>query len=138
MLINKIYSVLMVFALLLTLLQPSAHAQLVDSGIPIEVQASRITAEIAKIIKLNEQQISQVRSYNLDKLQKIKDLAKLREQDRRYLDLRLDMIEEEYHSRMFNGLNEDQYLVFMDYKSRQPLDMGSPVQQLAEISEESK
>lgn len=129
---NKFYSFALAAFIYAAGSTAPAKAQHPDNSLPVEVQASRITTELAKLLQLNEHQMVHIRKFNLDKLRRIKDLAKLREQDRRYLELRLDLIEEHYHSLMFNNLSEQQYLGFMDYKALQPADLPGPLPQLAE------
>jgi hypothetical protein len=86
----------------------------------LQEQADKQTREMAAKLKLNATDIGKVRQFNLTRLEKIAALNKLREKDNRYLDLRLDKIEEEYSSALFNTLNRKQFVAFMDYKKDKP------------------
>ena len=86
----------------------------------LQEQADKQTREMAGKLKLNAAETARIRQYNLTRLEKIAALSKLREKDNRYLDLRLDQIEEEYSSALFNTLNRKQFMAFMDYKKDKP------------------
>ncbi|MDX5348689.1 MAG: hypothetical protein LPJ89_07550 [Hymenobacteraceae bacterium] len=86
----------------------------------VEERAQGLTEEIAREVKLTKKEKEKLTQYNFIKLRKIDKLAKLREQDERYLNLRLDQIEEEYHAMVYNLLNKKKYLAYMKYKEKQP------------------
>lgn len=86
----------------------------------LAAQAEAQTQVMASTIKLNAVEYKKLKALNFNRLAQIASLANLREQDNRYLDIRLDLIEEEYHSKLFNLLNPKQYSAFMNYKKDQP------------------
>ena len=86
----------------------------------LEAQAEAQTEVMAGKLQLNTTEFKKLKALNFNRLAQIASLANLREQDTRYLDIRLDLIEEEYHSKLFNLLNPKQYLAFMNYKKDQP------------------
>ena len=83
-------------------------------------RAEAQTRQMASKIKLNESDYMKLKAMNFNRLAKIDALSSLREQDHRYLDLRLDEIEEEYNANLFSLLKPKQYAAFMDYKKDQP------------------
>ncbi|MFC5269828.1 hypothetical protein [Adhaeribacter terreus] len=86
----------------------------------LQVQAEKETRDMASRLNLNEGEYLKLKKLNLERLEKIAALAQLREQDNRYLDLRLDQIEEQYAANMFNTLNTKQYSAFVEYRKEQP------------------
>lgn len=105
--------------LLLSVYAPSIMAQSVLE------RAEKQTSQMAAKMKLNESDYQKLKQFNLERLQKIEALSQLREQDNRYLDLRLDQIEEEYHSRLFNTLSKKQFTAYQNYKKDQPYTYAS-------------
>ncbi|MBK0402453.1 hypothetical protein I5M27_05615 [Adhaeribacter sp. BT258] len=86
----------------------------------LQSQAEKETREMAGRMNLNEGEYLKIKKLNLERLEKIAALAQLREQDNRYLDLRLDQIEEQYAASIFNTLNTKQYSAFVEYRKEQP------------------
>ncbi len=86
----------------------------------LEARAELQTKEMAAKLNLNEADYVQLKKINFNRLAKIAALANLREQDHRYLDIRLDQIEEDYNSRLFALLKPAQYQAFADYRKDQP------------------
>ena len=82
--------------------------------------AEKQTREMNAKLKLDANAYQKLYQFNLQRLQKIEALSQLREQDPRYLDMRLDQIEEEYHSLLFNSLNKKQFSAYQHYKKDQP------------------
>jgi|SRR5687768_3677085 len=83
-------------------------------------RAEAQTKKMASQLKLNEGDYMRLKALNFNRLAKIDALASLREQDHRYLDLRLDEIEEDYHTELYSMLKPKQYAAFMEYKKDQP------------------
>ncbi|KAA9345924.1 hypothetical protein [Adhaeribacter soli] len=82
--------------------------------------AEKQTRLMAAKLKLDDKDHQKLYQFNLQRLEKIEALSKLREQDPRYLDMRLDQIEEEYHSLLFNSFNKKQFAAYQHYKKDQP------------------
>jgi lipopolysaccharide export LptBFGC system permease protein LptF len=108
---KKIFTLILSF-LILSLSQ--VIAQNFDS------QAEKETRQMAEIIKMNNKSFQKIQKINLERLNKIANLSKLREQDQRYLNLRLDEIDEQYAAKMYKILNKNQYQAFMKYRNEQP------------------
>src|SRR5688572_21040919 len=104
----------LLFGLVLSFGSVAANAQ------DLEAKADAQTAEMAASLKLNEAEYKRLKALNFNRLAQIASLASLREQDHRYLDIRLDLIEEEYHSKLFDMLNPKQYNAFMAARKDQP------------------
>lgn len=85
-----------------------------------ETQAEKQTREMARYMKLNEGEYLRLKNFNLNRLHQIAALAILREQDDRYLDLRLDLIEEEYSSTLYNTFSPKQYAGYKEYRKTVP------------------
>jgi hypothetical protein len=85
-----------------------------------DAQAERQTREMASMMKLNEAEFMRLKNFNLNRMHQIAALANLREQDSRYLDMRLDMIEEEYASTVYNTFSPKQYAGFKEYRKSSP------------------
>src|SRR5688572_6463993 len=86
----------------------------------LAARAETQTREMASKLNLNEADFVKLKKANLNRMEKIESLSALREQDHRYLDLRLDQIEEEYNAELFGMLKPTQYAAFVDYKKDQP------------------
>lgn len=86
----------------------------------LEAQAEKQTREMAAVMKLNEGEFMRLKNFNLNRLHQIAALASLREQDNRYLDLRLDLIEEEYASTLYNTFRPKQYAAYKEYRKTMP------------------
>lgn len=86
----------------------------------LDERADLLTREMAGSIKLNKKKYEKLKALNKERLAQIDRLADLREQDTRYLDIRLDQIEEVYHSNVYNLLSAQQYKNFRQYKLGQP------------------
>lgn len=86
----------------------------------LQNQADKETRDMAARMNLNEGEYLKIKKLNQERLEKIAALTQLREQDNRYLDLRLDQIEEQYAANMFNALNTKQYHAFVEYRKEQP------------------
>jgi hypothetical protein len=86
----------------------------------LEAQAEQQTREMAVLMKLNEGEYMRLKNFNLNRLHQIAALASLREQDNRYLDLRLDLIEEEYASTLYNTFRPKQYAAYKEYRRTMP------------------
>ena len=93
---------------------------LVCSAQSLEAQAEIQTKEMTQKLNLNEGNYLKLKNINLNRLHRIAALAKLREQDHRYLDLRLDAIEEEYSAAVYKILKPSQFSAFMNYRQEQP------------------
>lgn len=83
-------------------------------------RAESQTKHMAAQLKLNEADYMRLKALNFNRLARIDALASLREQDHRYLDLRLDEIEEDYHTELYSMLKPKQYAAFMEYNKTQP------------------
>jgi hypothetical protein len=86
----------------------------------LDAQAEKQTRDMATIMKLNEGEYMRLKNFNLNRLHQIAALASLREQDNRYLDLRLDLIEEEYSSTLYNTFRPKQYAAYKEYRKSMP------------------
>ena len=86
----------------------------------LNARADAQTRQMATQLKLNDSDYMRLKALNFNRLAKIDALASLREQDHRYLDLRLDEIEEDYHTELYSMLKPKQYAAFMEYKKTQP------------------
>jgi len=86
----------------------------------LKLQAESESRQMAAEFKLNEGEYLKIKKLNEARLEKIMALSELREQDERYLNLRLDQIEEEYAANMFGTLNKKQFRKFMEYRQEQP------------------
>lgn len=115
------------FAVMFALLFAANFAQ-AQSTILVK-QAENQSREMADRLKLNEAEYLKVKQFNFTRLQKIADLGNLREQDSRYLDMRLDQIEEEYSSMVYNTLSPKQYKAFANYRKDQPSTYAGVVNQ---------
>jgi len=107
-----------VFTLLFSLMLVLGASNLMAQN--LEALAEKETREMAAKLRLNEGEYLKLKQYNLERLEKIAALSNLREQDERYLDLRLDQIEEEYASMLFNTFDKKQYAAYLNYKEDQP------------------
>ena len=95
----------------------------------LDERATILTDEIARHVNMDETEYLKVKKYTAERLMQIDELANLPLQDERYLNLRLDKIEEEYNSRIFNTLDKKQFISFMKYKQKQPFHYSAVVQQ---------
>ena len=95
----------------------------------LETQADVLTKEMATKIDLNEKDYLNLKKANFNRLAKIQALSSLREQDHRYLDLRLDLIEEEYQETVYKMLKPAQYTAFLNYKNEQPFTYAAVLSQ---------
>ena len=103
-----------IFGLTLSIFSLSLQAQDLNSRADVQ------TRQMASKLKLNEGEYKKLKALNFNRLAKIDALASLREQDHRYLDLRLDEIEEDYNAAIYDLLKPKQYAAFIDYKKEQP------------------
>lgn len=97
-----------------------SFSAMVCSAQSLETQAEIQTKEMAQKLNLNEANYLKLKNINLNRLHRIAALAKLREQDHRYLDVRLDAIEEEYSASVYRILKPSQFSAFMNYRQEQP------------------
>lgn len=109
---KKLYTLFTILGLLLA--GPAVIAQ------DFEAQAEKQTREMASFMKLSDAEYLRLKNFNLNRLHQIAALANLREQDGRYLDMRLDLIEEEYASTVYNTFNPKQYAGFKEYRKNSP------------------
>ena len=107
---------LLTFFLGLSLIFATISLQAQDLNSRAESQ----TKKMASQLKLNEADYMRLKALNFNRLAKIDVLSSLREQDHRYLDLRLDEIEEDYQTELYSMLKPKQYAAFMEYKKDQP------------------
>lgn len=93
----------------------------------INQQAARETRQMAAAVKMSKNDFRKINMVNADRLKKIAALTTIREQDRRYLDMRLDQIDEEYNATMYKLLSTNQYRSFVKYRQEQPFTYASLV-----------
>ena len=107
---------ILTFFLGLTLSIATISLQAQDLSSRAEAQ----TKQMASQLKLNEADYMRLKALNFNRLAKIDALSSLREQDHRYLDLRLDAIEEDYQTELYSMLKPKQYAAYMEYQKDQP------------------